>query len=82
MQTMDERARELINTLWWIDCGEDEAMEGIAAALRAVEAETIERCREAQPATPANPHGTPYDRGFFDGVMVYAAAIRSMEKAP
>jgi hypothetical protein len=37
--------------------------------------------REAQPSTPEDPNESAYDRGRFDGVMVYAAVLRGLHKS-
>jgi hypothetical protein len=35
--------------------------------------------KAAQPATAEDPNESNYQRGYFDGVMAYASAIRSLE---
>ena len=53
-------------------CDSDEI---VLVAARAILAER-ERCASLQPSTAENPNESDYQRGRFDGIMEFAAAIR------
>jgi hypothetical protein len=51
--------------------------EMMRAALSAVLPMIVEACAECQPSTAENPNEDDYQRGRFDGIMEFAAAIRA-----
>ncbi|MGH6754919.1 MAG: hypothetical protein ACREDP_22400 [Bradyrhizobium sp.] len=61
------------------DCYEDASEHARGqretAKARAAIAVMREACAEVQPSTAENPSESAYERGKFDGVMAYAAAI-------
>ena len=54
----------------------DAAERQVADALM----EERERCALLQPSTAGNPNDSDYERGRFDGIMEFAAAIRRGDK--
>jgi hypothetical protein len=54
---------------------------GLAADtfLEVVAPMILEEALRAQPSTAENPNESAYERGRFDGVMAFAAAIRALK---
>jgi Pyruvate/2-oxoacid:ferredoxin oxidoreductase delta subunit len=48
----------------------------VLAAWRVIEPLVRRQCMDCQPCTAENPNESAYERGKFDGVMQFAAAIR------
>lgn len=56
------------------------AVEHIRLHLEVVAPMILEEALRAQPSTAENPNESAYERGRFDGVMAFAAAIRSLKE--
>ena len=56
--------------------GPNACVGNFARALFAERRATIERCAARQPSTAEDPNESDYQRGRFDGIIEFAAAIR------